>query len=249
MHYQINPAYQNLKDKILEVPKLFENQGQVIQEGRNLIKVIDLEGLRINVKSFKKPNIINRFAYRYLRDSKAKRSFLYATKLLHLGVSTPAPLAYIEFYEYGGLSRSYYISIQEDCDYTYRELLGRKIEEISNVLEEFTRFTYNFHKNGVYFIDHSPGNTLIKEQISGFKFFLVDLNRTKFKPVDLNLGIKNFHRLGANEAMVRVMAKEYARLRSADEDYVTAKMLKMTLQHNEAVRKRKAKKQKLKKGK
>lgn len=248
MHYKINPLFLHLEKKILDIPRIFENEGEIIQSGRNLIKSIEVDGFVFNVKSFKTPNFINKFAYRYLRESKAKRSFLYGTKLLKLGVSTPTPVAYIEYVKFGGLSKSYYISIQEECDYTFRELLGRKIEDIENVLKEFTRFTYNFHKQGVYFIDHSPGNTLIKEKDSGFDFYLVDLNRTKFTRVDLDLGIKNFYRLGSNEEMVRVMAKEYARLWNVDENYVFTQMLKSTMNHNEAVRKRKAKK-KLKKNK
>lgn len=71
---------------------------------------------------------------------------------------------------------------------------------------------------------------------------MVDLNRTKFTSIDMNLGIKNFYRLGSNEEMVKVMAKEYAKLWNADEDYVFEQMLELTMSHNESVRKRKAKK-------
>jgi hypothetical protein len=245
MHYQINPIYNHLKAQILEIPNIFSSQGKIIQDGRNIIKIIDIDGIKVNVKSFKTPNIINKYAYRYVRDSKAKRSFSYATRLLEMKISTPEPIAFIEFYKYGGLSNSYYISIQEECDYTYRELIGKEVAEIEKVLIEFTRFTYDFHKKGMYFIDHSPGNTLIKEENSAFKFFLVDLNRTEFKSISLDLGIKNFYRLGANKEMVQVMAREYAELWSADVNYVTSKMLKMTLIHNEAVRKKKLAKAKI----
>ncbi len=245
MHYQINPIYNHIKTQILEIPNIFSSQGKIIQDGRNTIKIIDIDGIKINVKSFKTPNIINKYAYRYLRDSKAKRSFAYATRLQEMKISTPEPIAYFEFYEYGGLNNSYYISIQEECDYTYRELIGKEITEIEKILIEFTRFTYDFHKKGMYFIDHSPGNTLIKVEKSAFKFFLVDLNRTEFKSISLDLGIKNFYRLGANKEMVEVMAKEYAKLWSADVNYVTNKMLNMTLIHNEVVRKKKLAKAKI----
>ena len=249
MRYHINPIYKHLKKQILEIPGIFELQGKILQDGRNTIKILEIEGLKINVKSFKTPNIINKYAYRYLRESKAKRSFDYATRLLEMEISTPEPIACIEFYKNGGLSNSYYISIQEECDYTYRELIGKEIAEIEKVLIEFTRFTYDFHKKGMYFIDHSPGNTLIKEEGLNFKFYLVDLNRTKFKNVDLDLGIKNFFRIGANEEMIKIMANEYANLWNADANYVTKKMLNITLRHNDAVRKKKlarAKKQRQK---
>ncbi|MDE5423562.1 hypothetical protein L3073_15185 [Ancylomarina sp. DW003] len=242
MDYKINPKFLKLEKGILDIPRIFESEGDIIQSGRNLIKSIEIEGLKLNVKSFKVPNLVNKYAYRYLRESKAKRSFLYGCKLLNSGVSTPTPVAYIEYSKRGGLTRSYYISIHAEYDYTFRELIGQKIEDITEVLIEFTRFTYNFHKQGIYFIDHSPGNTLIKEKESGFNFYLVDLNRTKFTSIDMNLGIKNFYRLGSNEEMVKVMAKEYAKLWNADEDYVFEQMLELTMSHNESVRKRKAKK-------
>jgi hypothetical protein len=242
MNYKINPKFINLEKKILDLPCLIEKEGEIIQKGRNLIKSIEIDGYVFNVKSFKTPNFINKYAYRFLRASKAKRSFLYGNRLLKLGVYTPEPVAYLEYTSLGGLSRSYYVSIQEDCNYTFRELLDKKIGDIEEVLKAFTRFTYNFHKQSVYFIDHSPGNTLIKEIDGGFEFYLVDLNRTKFTNVDLDLGIKNFYRLGSNEEMICVMAKEYARLWNTDENYVYSQMLKLTMSHNESVRKRKAKK-------
>jgi len=244
MRYEINPSYSLLKEKILDIPRIFENEGQVIQDGRNLIKSINIDGLTFNIKSFKTPNLINKYAYRYLRKSKAKRSFQYGSKLLKLGVSTPDPVAYIEYSKLGGLTRSYYISIQAEYDYTFRELIGQNIENINDVLIEFTRFTYNFHKQGIYFIDHSPGNTLIKENDSGFNFYLVDLNRTKFTSIDIDLGIKNFYRLGSTKEMVEVMAKEYAKLWNTDENSVIEKMMQLTMSHNEAIKKRKAKKKK-----
>jgi len=244
MRYEINPSYSLLEEKILDIPRIFENEGQVIQDGRNLIKSIKIDDLIFNIKSFKTPNLINKYAYRYLRKSKAKRSFQYGSKLLKLGVSTPDPVAYIEYSKLGGLTRSYYISIQAEYDYTFRELIGQNIENINDVLIEFTRFTYNFHKQGIYFIDHSPGNTLIKENDSGFNFYLVDLNRTKFTSIDIDLGIKNFYRLGSTKEMVEVMAKEYAKLWNTDENSVIEKMMQLTMSHNEAIKKRKAKKKK-----
>lgn len=239
MNYQINPNYNHLKKQILDIPNIFESQGEIIQDGRNTIKILNLNGLKINVKSFKTPNIINRYAYRYLRESKAKRSFSYATRLLGMEISTPEPIAFMEYNKNGGLTNSFYISIQEDCDYTYRELIGRNSNDIENILIAFTRFTFDFHKKGMYFIDHSPGNTLIKEVNSGFKFYLVDLNRTKFTKIDLEMGIKNFYRLGANKEMIQIMAKEYAKLWNADENYVSKKMTEITLRHNVAVQKKK----------
>ena len=80
--YQINPKYKSLEKAILDIPRRFDQEGEVIDDGRNVIKILDVEGERFNVKSFKKPNIINQFAYAYVRKGKAQRSFEYANILL-----------------------------------------------------------------------------------------------------------------------------------------------------------------------
>lgn len=240
MNYEINEKYSSLKEVVLNIPKLFEESDNIIYKGRNTIKILNVDGLNLNIKSFKIPNIVNRFAYKYVRPSKAKRSFHYGQKLLSKGINTPDPVAYIEYSTCLGLTYSYYISIHEQSDYTFRELIGRNIDEISGVLTAFTRFTYKLHEQGVYFIDHSPGNTLVKELGDSYKFSLVDLNRTKFyeKPLDVELGIRNFYRLGSTPEMVEIMAKEYARLRDIDPIIVLESMMKQTMEHNANVVKR-----------
>lgn len=248
MDYSIDSKSDFSKEDLKIILDIFPNQGVVLEEDRNVVKYFTYKDISINVKSFKRPNILNRFVYKYIRQSKAKRSFLYAQNLVELGVGTPAPIAYIEYSNIYGLRDSFFISKQIEVDYEFRALLSKNIEEIKDVLIAFTRFTYDMHMKGVFFIDHSPGNTLIKKTKEGYQFFLVDLNRTKFfnREIPLHLGIKNFYRLGSSAEMVEVMAKEYARLRAADENYVLNTMMKQTLSHNFAVARKKARRNKLK---
>ena len=63
---------------------------------RNTIKIINIEGINVNFKAFKIPNIFNQIAYRFFRKSKAQRSFEYAKKLIELGIGSPKPLAFFE---------------------------------------------------------------------------------------------------------------------------------------------------------
>ena len=73
----------------------FKTSGvQFGEAGRNTIKLFDLDGEQINIKSFKVPNFINQVVYNFFRKSKAQRSFEYATKLLNLGIGTPTPIAF-----------------------------------------------------------------------------------------------------------------------------------------------------------
>jgi len=131
---------------------------------RNIIKVIKYNGLDLNIKAFKIPNLINRLVYRFFRKSKAQRSFEYAEKLIEMNVGTPRPIAYFEFTSFFQFNKSFYISENLDCDMTYRKLVTDfNLPDYDKILRSFTRFTYSLHQKNVYFIDHSPGNTLIKK--------------------------------------------------------------------------------------
>lgn len=211
MDCRINPKYKSLEKAILDIPRRFDEEGEVIENNRNVIKILEVEGRRFNVKSFKKPNIVNQFAYAYLRKGKAMRSFEYANMLLERGVDTPEPVAYIVYRNIWGVTRSFYISRQEEYDYTFRDLRIERPADLEFILREFTKFTYHFHSQSIYFIDHSPGNTLIRREDEGVKFMLVDLNRIKFMNISPFVGLKNFYRLNATDDMIDVIADEYAR--------------------------------------
>ena len=134
---------------------------------RNTIKKISIENYSFNIKSFKVPHLINRVAYSFFRKSKANRSFEYATVLLNNGINTPKPLAYFEYSNFYFLNKSFYVSKQLDYDFTYRELVNNKnYPNFDTILREFTRFTFDLHEKGINFLDHSPGNTLIKKNES-----------------------------------------------------------------------------------
>ncbi len=192
----------------------FDTSGKLLSHGkRNSLKLFKLDAETVNIKSFKIPNIFNKIAYKFLRKSKAQRSFEYAENLLSLGIGTPHPIAYYEFYNGLFFGKSYYISEHVYSDLTYRELTkDLHYPDHENILRAFTRFTFKLHENHVYFLDHSPGNTLIKKENDGYRFYLVDLNRMQFKPLSFEERIQNFERLTIHESMVKVMSEEYAKL-------------------------------------
>lgn len=187
---------------------------------RNIIKTTQLDDVNLNIKAFMIPNIVNQIAYRFFRKSKAQRSFEYAHKLIELNIGTPKPLAYFEYKILVLFKKSFYITEQLDCDLTYRELtFDFNYPNFDVILRAFTRFTYSLHEKGIHFLDHSPGNTLIKKNGADYDFYLVDLNRMKFGILDFGTRIKNFSRLTIHKSMVEVMSDEYAKC--SGEDYNT----------------------------
>jgi hypothetical protein len=207
------------------------NYDEILQKGRNVIvRHILNNGEEIVIKSFKIPNFINKIIYRFLRKSKAKRSFEYATILMNKGIGTPKPIAFFECFDIVGLNESYYVSEHIKADLTYRELVQTDYPDGENILRQFTRFSFEMHQKGIEFLDHSPGNTLIKNQGNGnYSFYLVDLNRMKFHDkIGFQTRMKNLSRLTPKKEMVAIMSNEYAKLSGENENTVFETMWEFT---------------------
>lgn len=230
-NYQIASNSALTKEDFDQLIKLFHHHGEVIDDrGRNLIKALDFKGKKINIKSFKPPHLINRIAYRYLRKSKAQRSFEYANRLLEKGIGTPEPLAYFEFATSLGLKQSYYFSEHLKYDLTYRELRPYpKYPDHERILREFTQFTFTLHEAGILFKDHSAGNTLIVKNQNDYDFYLIDLNRMVFKTLDFKERMQNFAKLTTDADMIRIMSEEYAKLSNLSTKTVYQAMVEETL--------------------
>lgn len=229
----------------------FESEGRDFDERiRNSLKLFELGEETINIKSFKKPNFINSLAYRFFRLSKAQRSFEYAHKLIEKGIGTPQPIAYYEERSVLGFKRSYYISKHLSYDLTYRELIrDSKYTGDKTLLRAFGKFTYALHAKGVHFLDHSPGNTLIRLDKDIPSFFLVDLNRMKFGQMDFTTRMKNFERLSKYDEHIRFMAEGYAAASGEEEEHVFLTMQSNIKSYQEKFYRKKRIKNKLKRKK
>lgn len=250
MIFEINPEFKQYEKEIRDSFQHFDSKGEnfIIGE-RNKIKLFEIGGNKMNVKSFKIPNKINQFVYRYFRKSKARRSFEFANILLSKGIGTPKPIAFQENYGSFSLQRSFYASIHQDYDLTFRELVEIKdYPDEENILRQFTQFSFKIHEAGIEFKDHSPGNTLIKNLGNGkYDFFLVDLNRMNFHPsMDLDLRMKNLSRLTPKLEMVEIICDEYAKLYKRDKKELTDILWGYTAKFQEKYHRKQRAKKKLK---
>jgi len=244
----------NEKDEynyILGLIQNFQSSGELFGNGdRNKIKLFDFNGKTINIKSFKIPNIVNKVAYRYFRKSKARRSFEYATILLEKGIGTPQPIAFYENYNLIGLKDSYYVSEHLITELTFRELVEiPDYPDHDNILRQFTRFCFDLHEKGIEFLDHSPGNTLIKKnEESNYEFFLVDLNRMNFhENMSFEQRMNNFSRLTPKKEMIAVMSNEYSKIyKEKSQSEIFERMWQATVDFQESFAKKKRLKKKLK---
>jgi len=251
MNFKVNPIFEASTALILDKIKTFNTSGTLFGNGdRNKIKLFSLDDKTINIKSFKIPNLINKVAYRYFRKSKAKRSFEFATILLEKEIGTPQPIAFLENFNLIGLKDSYYASEHVITELTYRELVEiPDYPDHDNILRQFVKFTFDLHEKGVEFLDHSPGNTLIKKiDDSKYEFFLVDLNRMNFhNAMSFEQRMNNFSRLTPKKEMIEVMSNEYSKFyTSKSESEIFEKMWQATSTFQEEFMRKKRLKKKLK---
>ena len=214
--------YKELNSFIKEIECNFENGGEWIKDARNKIKKISVNGRNLCVKSFGKPTVFNRLMYSYFRKSKAQRSFEYGQKLLKLGISTPAPIAFVEIYNrWRFLKRAYYISDFEEVDYHMTYVLNNDVPEKEVILGGFVRFMANgLHPNGIYHKDFNGSNILVKQMPTGaFSYSLIDLNRIKFgRPIGYHQGLRNMQQINSNPLYLIELARYYASLKEIDEN-------------------------------
>ena len=250
MKFNLNKKYNILSNQILNFITNFKNEGEYFVSGkRNAIKLFELENEVISIKSFKKPNIFNKIVYRYFRKSKARRSFEFASKLTEMQIGTPQPIAFFENYDFIGLNESYYACEHLENVFEFREiLLNEAFQNREFIIRKFTQFTFEMHQKGIEFLDHSPGNTLIKNQgNSDYSFYLVDLNRMKFhETIDFQTRMKNLSRLTSKSEIVAIMSNEYAKISGEEEKVVFEMLWKFTSDFQFRFQRKKRIKKKLK---
>ncbi len=245
----INSKFRYLEGVINTIPDEWEHLGKTIYKARNEIKVITHEGFDINVKSYQIPHFVNKFAYAYLRDSKAKRNYHYAHKLQNMSVATPEPIAYINCYEQGGLKNSFFVSVHlSDYPMTIRDVIGKEIEDKERILRQFTRFThFSLLRNSVHHLDYSAGNILIKEDEYMYQFSIVDINRMRFEKMGKQSGLQVFSKLWAEEEELGIIGDEYAKITNQNPQEIINRLIILDQKHKNNVETRNKYKKRLKK--
>jgi Lipopolysaccharide kinase (Kdo/WaaP) family len=218
-----------MNEELLYIIRNFNEKGQDFVIGkRNSIKIFDYQNGIINIKSFRIPILINGFIYKYIRKSKAKRSFENAKFLLSKGIGTPKPIAFYENFKGIFLRESYYISEHMKPDFVFKDIFAPPSNlDLDKILRGIARFSFELHENGIEFLDHTPGNSLVSIDSKGnYNFSLVDLNRMNFhENLSLEKRIKNMCRLTPNHQMIGVICDEYAKISNQNKENIEKMML------------------------
>jgi hypothetical protein len=224
MKLEFQSQYRTLEHNFKNIRDIFSGDDTSIHKARNELKIIELNGLKTVVKSFKIPHLLNRIVYTYFRSSKASKSYFNAIKLKQLQISTPEPIGYAEFYSSNMLKNSYFITLHCPFDFTIREALHHKVNNYQDILRQFAAYTYDLHQKGVWHLDYSPGNILIQQISEGYLFNIVDINRMDFRTITPLQGCENFNKLWASDEELEIIGSEYARLCSEDPSIIISEM-------------------------
>lgn len=175
----VDSCYESLRTTLEKVPTDFDRRGQLLYHGRNDVRLMEVDGLRLVVKRFKRHDIVKRVVYTFFRKSKARRAFENGQQLVARGFLTPHPVAYMEEHTAGTISQVYYV-----CEYTDAEAIRPRLIEQEPFDEAlataYARFVATLHEAGVLHRDLNPTNVLYREQEGGYRFELIDINRMRF---------------------------------------------------------------------
>ena len=244
----IAEPYRDCRVQIGELPRRFERDGVTLHSGRNLIKRLEIAGpggdlIEVAVKAFAVPARVRGFVYANLRRSKAQRCMINAGTLAELGVGTPDPVACIEYEDYRCLRGSYYVCRYWPNDHDLTALLYGGVPsgvDARALLEALAQFTAAQHDRGVLHLDYNPGNILVRSTGDGFELALVDLNRLRFRHLDIGDRLSGLARLTTRDDCLRIIGRRYARLYEADPDDFCARL--EAAQRRFAARRRRVKK-------
>jgi len=220
----INPKYQSLQSFIEGIPDNFDNIGEAIHLGRNQVRIVEVDGIKLVIKYFKRITSANRIIYATLRKTKAQRSFENSNMLLTNGIGSPEPVAYIDTYNNNYLKKSYYICLY--CDFkAIKTLFSSPLVESEEGLRAFARLTNKMHQAGIFHGDFNLSNVLYKFDGTTYEFSLIDNNRMNFKPFHIKAGLKNLRRMKLSAEQMGIIGTEYARVSNIDDYRVVAGMI------------------------
>jgi predicted unusual protein kinase regulating ubiquinone biosynthesis (AarF/ABC1/UbiB family) len=103
-------------------------------------------------------------------------------------------------------------------------LADNRFEDRENILKRFIEFSYGLHQKGVYHIDYSPGNILVKKVNGRYLFSIIDVNRMKFVEFDSTLRMKSLAKLTKESNDNKFIARYYSQISKIDEETLLAKL-------------------------
>jgi serine/threonine protein kinase len=144
--------------------------------------------------------------------SKACKAWKGSSVLVQKGISTPAPVAYLETRKGLFLDRSFFVTeLIGDVEEIRSLFFSVRDKELESLLTELAGYLSQCREKGVIHRDLSDGNILVKKTEEGrCGFYLADTNRIRYRRhVGMLSAVRNVIRLGVPPSHQRFFLQEY----------------------------------------
>ena len=223
MKVVIDGRYKFLEDDIMNVVQGNYVPDEIICNSRNVVEKITLQGVELVVKRYKRPNLINRFVYTFLRKTKARRAYEYALRLLAMEIDTPRPVAYVELSRKGLFQTGYFFSLHMPYELMRDAYTGSIADSEKRMLtKQFMDFTLSMHEKGVLPMDFNSSNIFYRydEAAEKYCFALTDINRMRFGKVPSTSAVmRSFEQFGLPVEGLYKLAVYYCAQKGIDVEY------------------------------
>lgn len=224
----VNPKYADLTSFVVSLPSAFNRQGKVIYRGRNEVREFQTGNYTLVVKHYKRPNFIQRIAYRWFRPSKACRAYFYALRLENMHIYTPEAVAYMESIEKGLFADGYFVSLRCDAAPLLPELYEKQAYD-RKLARAFAEYVVELHQKGFLHGDLNLANIFYEAHDNEFRFIVIDINRSRFMSVPTRKEcLKNLMRITHRKDLLRYIVSAYADKRGWNAEeccYIVERML------------------------
>ncbi|MBO5864763.1 MAG: hypothetical protein J6Q73_01755, partial [Bacteroidaceae bacterium] len=215
--------YNHLKPDVLNIVAGNYVSKRVMRDKRNRVELVSMQGCELVVKRYKRPNLFNRFAYTFLRKSKARRAYEYAFRLLSMGVDTPVPVAYVEVSKKGLFIDGFFVSVYMPYGLISDAYTGVVPDsEKARLTKEFMDFTLSLHEKKILPMDFNSSNIFyfFDEKEGKYRFALTDINRMRFgKTPSTSAVMRSFEQFGVPVEGLYKLAVYYCSRKGADVEY------------------------------
>lgn len=203
------PAWRRWLEGLPEMVDQFPDE-KLIQGGRNQLFRCQFEDTDLVVKRFPNSSAWKKLAYRVC-SSKAKRSYLHSQRLNQAGLNSPAPVAWLEFWEGKWLKESFYVCLFVPFEHEARQLHQPQLPERVEKAKLLGQSLAKMHRAEILHLDLTPGNLLYTSgQNSGWEIQIVDNNRMRFGPVPRRAAVTSLAQADLPEDLLPSMLSTYA---------------------------------------
>lgn len=219
MRMEINSEYLWAEETVVSLPRTFDEEGVVLEDGRNTVKKFVWEGHPVVVKRFKRPYLFQRFVYTFFRSTKARRAYKYANIYRNAGIDTPTEIAFMEISANGLFSEGYFVSDYSSGTCVRAQLSGGNFSK--PLADALAKCLVCMHQHHILHGDLNTSNILYHLDNQGdIQFEFIDINRSKFPTApSMETCLDNLKRLTYQRDVLAYIVRMYARYRQWDESY------------------------------